>query len=276
LEGVVRAERERNEKLMEMHEKMLGEFQTTQQKFFEYTQQKPEKPIYKPENVRETIENARRELGVDVVNFYNFAFAGQAKRGKSSLINAFRGMNKNDLGAAEVDVTECTQVVKFYTFPEDQMPFVRLYDIPGAGTLSHNAESYFNDKGLCAFDCLLIFVQATLSQDEIKFAQSALHYRQSVAFVRSRCDEDMQNKLLDEEIDAINQETVCEYVATMGRIFQKEIDTKVPELSNVPCYFVSSRALLKLMRGQEDGIFYQESKLLEYVMLQSKHSRNIV
>jgi hypothetical protein len=46
---VLESERERNKQLMEMHERMLAEFQNSQQKFLEYTQNKPEKPIYKPE-----------------------------------------------------------------------------------------------------------------------------------------------------------------------------------------------------------------------------------
>jgi hypothetical protein len=84
------------------------------------------------------------------VNFYNFAFAGPAKRGKSSLINALRGLKKNDEGAARVDFTECTDDVTFYTFPDDKMPFVRLYDVPGSGTLSHGSENYYRSAFACS------------------------------------------------------------------------------------------------------------------------------
>ncbi len=72
----------------------------------------------------------------------------------------------------------------------------------------------FSEKGLCAFDCLLIFVEATLKQEEIKFAQQALHFHQAVAFVRSRCDEDLENMKRDEEIEEITQEEVNKYVVT--------------------------------------------------------------
>lgn len=74
---------------------------------------------------------------------YNFGFAGHAKAGKSSLINAIRGIHSNEPGAAKVDVLECTGSVTSYEFPNGQFPNVRLYDIAGSGTLSHAFEDYY-------------------------------------------------------------------------------------------------------------------------------------
>jgi GTP-binding protein EngB required for normal cell division len=86
---------------------------------------------------------ARDKLKIDVDNFHNFAFAGHVKAGKSSLINAIRGITKNHPNAAAVDITECTQEIKFYTFPDGKFPKVRFYDIPGSGTLRHESKNYY-------------------------------------------------------------------------------------------------------------------------------------
>lgn len=76
----------------------------------------------------------------------------------------------------------------------------------------------FSDKGLCAFDCLIILTQSTLCQEDVNFATCALKYHQPVAFVRSKCDLDLINKFVEEGDDMItasqkiNQDEINEYI----------------------------------------------------------------
>uniref|UniRef100_A0A914BXS0 IRG-type G domain-containing protein n=1 Tax=Acrobeloides nanus TaxID=290746 RepID=A0A914BXS0_9BILA len=259
-----------------MQQTLMAQLVAAEEKFRQYVEKPPERPIYKPEDLQQTIVNARKELGLDVENFYNFAFAGHAKTGKSSLINAIRGLNKNDPEAAAVGVMETTMDISMYTFPDGQYPHVRLYDIPGSGTMSHKAESYFDDKGLCAFDCLIILVQNTPGQEEIAFAQKAIKYQQPVAFVRSRCDQDIDNMLKDGDIDEVTQEIVYNHIKELAEKTAIEIKAKAPELYKIPCYFIAAPALRQVVRGGRNLIYYQETELLEYIVLMSKHSRNIV
>ena len=74
------------------------------------------------------------------------------------------------------------------------MPNVRLYDVPGSGSMTHQSKEYYQEKALCGFDCLVILVQQTLCEDEVKFALAALEYHQKVVFVRSQCDLDFHRK----------------------------------------------------------------------------------
>ena len=131
----------------------------------------------------------------------NFAFVGHAKMGKSSMINAIRGLSSSDADAAAVDVLECTQKIDFFTVPNGKMPNVRFYDVPGSGAMSHQSLTYFEDKALCGFDCLIVMVQQTLCQEEIEFALAALKYQQKVVFLRSKCDIDFHLK--DESNDTL-------------------------------------------------------------------------
>uniref|UniRef100_A0A914EB50 IRG-type G domain-containing protein n=1 Tax=Acrobeloides nanus TaxID=290746 RepID=A0A914EB50_9BILA len=227
----------------------------------------------------EFVQKARKTLGVDVDSFYNFAFAGHVKAGKSSLINSIRGITKNHPDAAPVGVTECTQEIKFYTFPDKKFPNVRFYDIPGSGTMRHTSKNYYNDKMLHAFNCLIILVQNTLCEEEVLFAKTALNYNQPVVFVRSRCDSDLDSLEKNGEIEERTQEMVNQLISKLAQVYAKEVETRAPELKHVPCFFVSSISLRNLVSGKFNSgntFYYQEAKFLEYLTLQSRHGKNVV
>jgi ribosome biogenesis GTPase A len=64
------------------------------------------------------------------------------KTGKSTLINSLRGLRATHPLGAPVGVGEVTTEAKCYDFHET-LPNVKLYDFPGAGTISHPEENYF-------------------------------------------------------------------------------------------------------------------------------------
>ncbi|KAL0021245.1 hypothetical protein WJX79_008704 [Trebouxia sp. C0005] len=76
------------------------------------------------------ITEAQQQMGMDAVRDYNFIFCGPTKVGKSTLINAIRGVKPNDAGAAGVGISEVTQDVRCYQYLG--LPRVKLYDAPGA------------------------------------------------------------------------------------------------------------------------------------------------
>uniref|UniRef100_A0AC34FIU9 IRG-type G domain-containing protein n=1 Tax=Panagrolaimus sp. ES5 TaxID=591445 RepID=A0AC34FIU9_9BILA len=218
--------------------------------FYRFFNRSPEHDIVVPENVAETVRKAKEALGLDTVNFYNFAFVGHTKTGKSSLINAIRNLDDDDPDAAEVNVTECTHESKSYSHPT--MESVKFYDIPGAGTLTHDANSYYQDKLLCAFDCLFICTQETLGKEEIVFALECLKYNQPFCFVRSRCDIvidnlkkqiERKNRNREEKI-IIDQNAVNEKIGKMKEAYDKQIElANNPKLREIPCFFISALSL---------------------------------
>ena len=88
-------------------------------------------------------------------DYFHFAIAGVSGSGKSPLVNAFRGLRSRDAGAAAVGITETTLQVARYPGANPSTPFV-WYDVPGAGTLKCHDWQYFNDQGLCVFDCIIV------------------------------------------------------------------------------------------------------------------------
>ena len=88
----------------------------------------------------------------------HFAVCGSSGSGKSSLINAFRGLKNNSPGAAGAGITETTKDITRYPDPRKELPYDRLvwFDCPGAGTLSVPSAQYFNQQGLFIFDVVIL------------------------------------------------------------------------------------------------------------------------
>ena len=88
----------------------------------------------------------------------HFAIYGSSGSGKSSLINALRGLTNFDPGAAPTGVTETTMSITRYPDPHEELPHSRFiwFDVPGAGTLNVPGWQYFNQLGLFIFDIIIL------------------------------------------------------------------------------------------------------------------------
>ena len=96
----------------------------------------------------------------------HIAVCGSAGSGKSSLVNAFRGLKNNSPQAARADVVETTKAITRYPDPREELPYKRLvwFDCPGAGTLENPGWQYFNRQGLFVFDIIvLVYDSVTIS-----------------------------------------------------------------------------------------------------------------
>uniref|UniRef100_A0A914EAU3 IRG-type G domain-containing protein n=1 Tax=Acrobeloides nanus TaxID=290746 RepID=A0A914EAU3_9BILA len=190
------------------------------------------------------------------------------------MINAIRGLNNRDQDAAEVGIIESTQQITCYTFSKD-LPFVKLYDIPGRGIFTHKTDIYYAEKGLCAFDVLLIFIQNTLCAEDVKLAREAKKYGQTVCFIRSQCDIDVMNMVQYDEIAEVNQEEVSKYLAKIQDFFKKEISAKALDVSDIPIFFVSAPVMYKLFTVKPLPYVFQEAELLSYIQKTSIESRSV-
>ena len=111
----------------------------------------------------EEFRSAKTRIQYDPEKLH-FAVCGNSGSGKSSLINAFRGLTNFDPGAAPTDIIETTMSVTRYPDPHDELPHSRFiwFDVPGAGTLNVPSWQYFNEQGLFVFD-IVILVYDTVS-----------------------------------------------------------------------------------------------------------------
>jgi hypothetical protein len=95
----------------------------------------------------------------------HFAICGSSGSGKSSLINAFRGLKNNSRQAAPTGVVETTKTITRYSDPRKELPYSRLvwFDCPGAGTLEIPGWQYFNEQGLFIFDIIVLVYDSVIT-----------------------------------------------------------------------------------------------------------------
>lgn len=180
---------------------------------YDFFNSEPERPVPIPENMQietgltseQLREAARKEIGIDSQKRFNIALAGASGTGKSSLINAFRGIYDDETDAAAVGIVETTGlngVKPIADYPIKGTNAV-LWDVMGAGTINCKADDeYFFKMKLYAFDFLLICFAGRLQDIDWKIACSAVKYNVPLAFVRNQSDFDIENLFKQEEIKA--------------------------------------------------------------------------
>ena len=120
-----------------------------------YSEKEPIQPEVWP--TKKEFQLAKKKIQYDPEKLH-FAVCGGSGTGKSSLINAFRGLKNNNSQAAHTGVDETTTVITRYPDPREELPYKRLvwYDCPGAGTLKIPGWQYFNQQGLFIFDIIIL------------------------------------------------------------------------------------------------------------------------
>lgn len=124
---------------------------------------------------------------------------------QSSLVNGILGYPDNDQYAAAIhEAGGHTTEPRGYRHPD--LRNMILWDMPGAGTLTNNDKTYFEDNYLYAFDSLIIVTAerykkrkrkmekrecnvTRLQVIDLEIATKAQEYHIPVLFVRNRCDQ---------------------------------------------------------------------------------------
>ncbi|KAG1806176.1 interferon-inducible GTPase-domain-containing protein [Suillus subaureus] len=130
-------------------------------------------------------------------DFLHIAVVGSSGGGKSSFINAVRGLSNNDPIAAPTGIVETTDAVTRYTDPcQDSKIF--WYDVPGAGTPNMPDWQYFNNLGLYIFDCIIVLIDNRFSDSDLAILQACEQFTNIEVFiVRSKSDQHINNMVLD-------------------------------------------------------------------------------
>ena len=199
---------------------------------------------------------AQGKFGFDPSNF-NFAITGQSGVGKSTLINAIRGLGDYDIGAARIDVNECTHEVKGYPHPD--VKHLVLYDLPGAGTDSHPIDKYFCDKGLYAVDFMLVVMAKRTFASDLTLAKIAQDRRIPVVFVRNQTDNDFKTMRKNPEYKEMKDE---ELIKLMISTIKKSIeeDSKKHGIENPKIFLIESYSL-----RERENMKFEELDLLDYL-----------
>lgn len=128
--------------------------------------------------------------------YLHVAIAGIAGSGKSSLVNALRGIRNGEPGAAATGVVETTSVATRYPDPNPGKRTV-WYDIPGAGTLSIPDWVYFTDQGLFVLDCILVLFDARFTATDVAILRNCERFRIPAYIIRSKARQHIRNLAQD-------------------------------------------------------------------------------
>lgn len=131
--------------------------------------------------------------------------------GKTTLINALRGVRKGDPGYA----TTAAGTVGSAKYPFPGAPHLMLWDIPDNGdAYYHPTESYWTDQCLDLFDCLVIVVCHCIPEEACFVAQRAAAAGRRFVFVHTKSEYAVTNTMGD---DGLSREEAVGQVRTNVR-----------------------------------------------------------
>ncbi|XP_062295786.1 interferon-inducible GTPase 5-like [Scomber scombrus] len=153
-------------------------------------------------DVKEALQNNDQSLAAENIQRYldrlnntplKIAITGESGAGKSTFVNAFRGIDNRDKErAAPTGVVETTSEVTPY--PHPNYPNVTLWDLPGIGTTSFPADKYLKHVGFEKFDFFIIISDTRFRENDVKLAQEIRKMGKKFYFVRSKIDHNLRDE----------------------------------------------------------------------------------
>ncbi|XP_074837074.1 interferon-inducible GTPase 5-like [Carettochelys insculpta] len=118
---------------------------------------------------------------------------GETGSGKSSFVNALRGLGDEDAGAARTGVVETTREPTPYQHP--RYPNVTIWDLPGIGTPDFHPDTYLEQVGFSRYDIFFIITSQRFTTNHAALARHIQDMDKSFYFVRSKVDADLDSSL---------------------------------------------------------------------------------
>jgi predicted GTPase len=216
-------------------------------------------------------------------DYFHFAIAGVSGSGKSSLVNAFRGLRSKDDGAAAVGITETTLEMTRYPEANPEIPFV-WYDVPGAGTFKCRDWQYFNDQGLYVFDCIIVLLDNRFTMTDIAILVNARRFNIPTYIVRSKADQHIRNVMIemgyDSEGDAGSERRDELHRAARWQFIEETRNTVKANLADASLpdqrvYIISNTTLLDLINKKMPKKMIDEVELLNDLYSQAHARRSM-
>ncbi|XP_052435312.1 interferon-inducible GTPase 1-like [Carassius gibelio] len=120
----------------------------------------------------------------------NIAITGMTGAGKSSFVNALRGLSNDDKDAAPTGTTETTMKPDMYLHPS--MPNVKIWDLPGIGSPKFKAKKYLKDVNFHTYDFFLIVTSERFKENDIELARAIMKSKKLFYFIRTKIDNDIR------------------------------------------------------------------------------------
>ncbi|KAJ3595774.1 hypothetical protein NHX12_005077 [Muraenolepis orangiensis] len=153
------------------------------------------------EDINRALENNDTHAAASISQSYltdldsiplKIAVTGVSGSGKSSFVNAFRGLHNSDERAASAGVVETT--IKPKAFPHPTNPNVTFWDLPGIGTKQFPADHYHKLVKFEKFDFYIIVSSDRFRENDVKLAQRIVEMGKTFYFVRAKIDSNLHSE----------------------------------------------------------------------------------
>ncbi|XP_026549525.1 interferon-inducible GTPase 5-like [Notechis scutatus] len=137
-------------------------------------------------SIHEMSDNYQKHLN-EMQNLpLNIAVTGPAGAGKSSFVNAIRGVMDDDDEAAKVGTVEDTMVPKAY--PHPSCPNIQIWDLPGIGTPMFKKVEYLQKVHFERYDAFIIVTSDQFTGNDAFLAKEIQRMRKKFYCVCTKID----------------------------------------------------------------------------------------
>ncbi|KAJ1186595.1 hypothetical protein NDU88_003376 [Pleurodeles waltl] len=130
-------------------------------------------------NSLDSIENSKLDI----------AITGESGSGKSTFVNALRGLEDEDEFSAVTGVVETTMEPTSFVHP--LFPNVTVWDLPGIGTETFRSSEYLKQVCFERYDFFIIIATERFKSNHAKLAREINNMGKKFYFVRSKVDQDL-------------------------------------------------------------------------------------
>ncbi|KAG9346212.1 hypothetical protein JZ751_008037 [Albula glossodonta] len=151
------------------------------------------------EDIKQSLQNETLDSGAQKIKEFlekldktvlNIAVTGMSGKGKSTFVNAIRGLGDEDEGSAPTGVVETT--MKATPYHHQKYPNVTLWDLPGIGTENFRADEYLEKVEFHRYDFFIIISSERFTSYDADLAKEIQNMGKMCYFVRSKIDESLR------------------------------------------------------------------------------------
>ncbi|XP_072326179.1 interferon-gamma-inducible GTPase 10-like [Scyliorhinus torazame] len=137
-----------------------------------------------PQRARKS--SLRKSQPPPLKRYINVAVTGPVDSGKSTLVNAMRGVEDEDEAPVDSLGGSSKALPRSYSYPAN--PRVLLWDLPGIETHEMKQHAYLEKVDLRSYDFFILTTSSRMEEEVLYLAKEILRMDKSFYFVRTKID----------------------------------------------------------------------------------------